>query len=397
MNITQGNIFWEKDMKIEYNYPYITKDETCDILIIGGGITGAISAYYQAKQGHKVILVEKNLIGFSSTLENSGIIISKLDSAVCSKKASKEIDKINTMLSNIKYELIDIIDEVNNYSKGKVKYGNCKYIKYADKAITKFSISKLYEEEINKDKNIQYIEENDILDIYCGIEYPYAGIVINPYVFNQELVHYLSSMDNVKVFENTYVESINSMEDTVEAVTSNRFKIFASKVILATGISTTKYLKDEVLESYRTYNLVAKMKNKKSKEIFVAKDFVEGKTLRVVEDNIIINGEDVKLNINNSNAYDEKVAYGKYKKLYNQVIKSIADNDIKVKNCFYGIYLQTKDRLPIIDEIEQMPNVYCNLSVGKSGMLYSVLGAKMLQNIYNDCYTKDMYMFRINR
>ena len=61
------------------------------------------------------------------------------------------------------------------------------------------------------------------------------------------------------------------------------------------------------------------------------------------------------------------------------------------------MYLLTNDGLPIIDEIEQMPNVYCNLGVGKNGILHNIIGAKILKNIYNDCYTKDMYMFRINR
>lgn len=49
MNITQGNMYWNKNSNIKYVYPYITESRKCDVVIIGGGITGALSAYYQAK------------------------------------------------------------------------------------------------------------------------------------------------------------------------------------------------------------------------------------------------------------------------------------------------------------------------------------------------------------
>lgn len=49
LEITQGNMYWNKDNNIKYTYPYIRQDRKCDVVIIGGGITGALSAYYQAK------------------------------------------------------------------------------------------------------------------------------------------------------------------------------------------------------------------------------------------------------------------------------------------------------------------------------------------------------------
>lgn len=49
MNITQGNMYWNKENNIKYTYPYISTDRKCDVVIVGGGISGALSAYYQAK------------------------------------------------------------------------------------------------------------------------------------------------------------------------------------------------------------------------------------------------------------------------------------------------------------------------------------------------------------
>ena len=44
-----------------------------------------------------------------------------------------------------------------------------------------------------------------------------------------------------------------------------------------------------------------------------------------------------------------------------------------------------------------MPNVYVNLGVGKNGIVYSMVGAKMLKEVVKNYNLKDMYLFRENR
>ena len=150
MNITQGNIFWEKGMEIKYNYPYITCDRKCDVLVIGGGISGALSAYYQAKQGYNVIIVEKNLIGFNSTLENIGVLIGKnINNSNSKKKSQREQERLELLTTDAIQDIVTIIEEIN-YSKdenNKLQYSLCDLISYSDKATGRFTLSKRYDEE----------------------------------------------------------------------------------------------------------------------------------------------------------------------------------------------------------------------------------------------------------
>lgn len=397
MNITQGNVFWMDDMKIKYNYPYLTKDATCDILVIGGGVSGALSAYYQAKQGYKVIIIEKNLIGYSSTLENIGGMYIAPDIANYAKKNAVEVKRLEELMLDAKSELNGIVEEMEE-NGCDLEYTECNFLNFSSKVTGKFALSKIYETALSRGKNISFVEQNGVLDIYSGVEYKNCGVILNPYVFCQELVHMLSVMPNVEVYENTCAESINSKEREVEVQTTNRFKIHTSKVILATGVDMLKFLKEDMVEVYKSYNVVAKFKNSLKIPSFIAKENGTDKIIRVTNDMVILSGEDIKKTMKNEESvYEDRFADGKYKKLYTSLSKLISADNFKIKNCFYGLYLQTSDALPIIDELENMPNVYCNLGVGKNGLLYNVLGAKMLKNIYNDCYTKDMYMFRINR
>lgn len=397
MNLTQGNIFWKDDMKIKYSYPYLTKDVLCDILVVGGGISGALSAYYQAKQGYKVVVIEKNLIGYSSTLENMGAMYSVPDTINYTKKNTNEIKRLDTLMHDAKTELGKIVEDMEN-NGCNLEYTECNFLNFSSKVTGKFALSKLYESELAKGKGVSLVEQNSVLDIYSAVEYKSQGIILNPYIFSQELIHMLSLMPNVEVYENTCAESINSKEQEVEVQTTNRFKIRASKVILATGVDMLKFLKEDMVEVYKSYNVVAKLKNDLKCAPFVARENGTEKIIRVTHTHAILNGEDIKSGAKaGDSVYEDKIGNGKYKKLYAVLSKLINIDNFKIKSCFYGLYLQTSDGLPVIDEIDNMPNVYCNLGVGKNGILHNVMGAGMLKNIYSDCYTKDMYMFRINR
>lgn len=300
-------------------------------------------------------------------------------------------------MRDAKTELGKIVEDMEN-SGCNLEYTECNFLNFSSKVTGKFALSKLYESELVKGKGVSLVEQNNVLDIYSAVEYKNQGIILNPYIFSQELIHMLSLMPNVEVYENTCAESINSKEQEVEVQTTNRFKVHASKVILATGVDMLKFLKEDMVEVYKSYNVVAKLKNDLKCAPFVARENGTEKIIRVTRTHVILNGEDIKSGAKaGDSVYEDKIGSGKYKKLYAVLSKLINIDNFKIKSCFYGLYLQTSDGLPVIDEIDNMPNVYCNLGVGKNGILHNVMGAGMLKNIYSDCYTKDMYMFRINR
>ena len=49
--------YW-RDVKDLPSYPPLQKNESTDIAVVGGGITGIISAYLLAKAGRKVTLID---------------------------------------------------------------------------------------------------------------------------------------------------------------------------------------------------------------------------------------------------------------------------------------------------------------------------------------------------
>lgn len=62
MQVNNGNLYWKNKSKINKIYPYLTHDIKADVLVIGGGIAGALTTYFLAKEGANVVTVEKILL-----------------------------------------------------------------------------------------------------------------------------------------------------------------------------------------------------------------------------------------------------------------------------------------------------------------------------------------------
>ena len=147
MEYVKGTPFFCKTTQNIKAYPYLRNNLNCDILIIGGGIDGAIANYYLSKK-YKVILVDKGQFGMSCTSCATALLEYQLDEFA---------DNLSKFLSND--EIISIynmgiksIRKIENFIN---KYGNnCNFSKRPTFLYTskKGNVNKI-EQEYNFRKN----------------------------------------------------------------------------------------------------------------------------------------------------------------------------------------------------------------------------------------------------
>ena len=340
-----------------------------------------------------------------------GIIYSEMDLTDIKQQKyldDADVEKCNELLKDSVLEIEKIVSEINKSMENEVvKIQKEDLLEFADRFSGKIKINKAYDKLVNRNtsnmENVEYVTENAILDISNGILKRQVVLTINPYEFVQEIIHFLSQMKNVEVYENTAAEVIHSLKDKVEVVTHNKFKILADKCIIATSVDAIQYFKDIDFEMYKSYTIATdKVLDKDEIKCagFVAIDNnLPQHVIRFNNSNIIVSGEETILKDRIvAEDIEEKNFEGKYKKLFNY-LQNIYKNEkmAKIKSCFYMVNAKTKDGLPLIDEIQNLPNVYCNLALGKNNIAYACIGGKMLQHICKDYYTKNMYLFRANR
>ena len=118
------------------------------------------------KLGFNVCLIEKNIIGYGHTLENLGIVYSKLDANDVRKQkylGAEDIDKCNELLKESIMEIEKIVAEVNTQkAESNLKVNKQDLLEFSDRFSVKIKINKAYDKllesnniENNDSKNIQ--------------------------------------------------------------------------------------------------------------------------------------------------------------------------------------------------------------------------------------------------
>ena len=402
MEKTSGNVFWRKKDEIKNTYPYLTHDTTADVLVIGGGINGALTTYFLAKEGANVVVAEKNIIGYGSTIASSAIL--EFDAGIDLYKLQKLIG-INE--AKKMYELylnaIDDIQKIDEEIDFDTEFSKKNNIYISNKFMQKSNVLREYEARKNAGFETNMIDSSDYINLNSGIITKNAAATINPYVFTQCLFEYLSSFENVQIYENTKIEDIKCKYDEVISKTNNGFIVRSSKLIFSTGIDTLKYVKDLPIELYKTFTIVTRpLDNINCKKFdFTLKDMQEpNHYLRFSKDNrVIYSGENVRyIDRYNDERYFDMVSNDKYRKLLLSLQKMLTSADnISIEYAYNGTVAKTKDGLPIVDDIDNMPNCFCNLSFGNNSIVGATVGAKMLTNAVRGLYTKEMNFLKVNR
>lgn len=63
MNLQSGKLYWPSTFLNAPSYPVLQENIKCDVLIIGGGSSGAQCAYFLTESGLDVTAVDKRKIG----------------------------------------------------------------------------------------------------------------------------------------------------------------------------------------------------------------------------------------------------------------------------------------------------------------------------------------------
>ena len=64
---------------LPYVYPSLRNNISCDVLIVGAGVTGALLAYQFSGEGYKTVVIDKRDVGTGSTCATTSMIQYEMD------------------------------------------------------------------------------------------------------------------------------------------------------------------------------------------------------------------------------------------------------------------------------------------------------------------------------
>ncbi|WP_080778404.1 NAD(P)/FAD-dependent oxidoreductase [Chryseobacterium phocaeense] len=381
MDLKSNEPFWLLKNGLTSSYPSLKSNESCDILIIGGGITGSLIAHQMVSDGYKTILIDKREICNGSTSATTSMLQYEIDVPLF-----ELIEKIGEKGAVESYkacsDAIDILEKLSKQIRSEAGFKRKKSLYFAAKKKDANWLKKEWETRKNAGFDVKWLEADQILDQF-GFENTYGGILskqgasIDAFKFAHELLEH-NLKKGLGVFDKTEMKKVEYHKGFNLVTVDSGFQIKAKKIIYCIGYESKNLIKEDFVDLKSTYAIVSEIDDDKFKNI--ANTLVWNTSdpylyMRTTDDRrLLIGGGD-------EDFYDAEKRDALLSKKEREILRNL--KKIKPDYHFYtdfvwaGTFGETKDGLPYIGEHKKFKNSYFVLGFGGNGITFSVTGMDM--------------------
>jgi glycine/D-amino acid oxidase-like deaminating enzyme len=399
MELTAGYPFWLMKNGIPFEYPKLLKNVSSHVVVVGGGISGALTAYYLTENGIDCILVDGRSIGLGSTCASTSLLQYELDTPL--HMLIKQVGEYNAIRSyQLCGESIDLLIGIMDRI-GFDGYELRKSLFFTSHRSQRSFVEKELNARMQAGFDVSFLSRNEINENY-GMAAEYAilsekGATIDAYALTHALLQY-SIAKGLQVFDRTEIKDIRYNKNNVELKTAEGFLVIAGKVVNASGFEIINFITKDIVDLYCTYAVVSE--NEQEKEAVWKDRIMIWNTdnpylyLRLTQDNrIIMGGRDVRFSLKASRRmYEEKAA-----RLCADFEKLFPGKRLKTEFAWSGTFGKTKDSLPYIGEFAKTPNTYYALGFGGNGITFSVIAARIITDHMLGIQNQDAEIFSFSR
>ena len=383
MNLQSGTYYWPTTFPDAPTYPTLQENLSCDVLIIGGGSSGAQCAYYLANANLNVVVIEKTTIGSGSTSANTALLQYSGEKMFTNLVNTFGTDYITKHLKLLK-EAVDEIEQASNKVAIDSEF-NRRDTLYAASCIE--DVEKLKKEYDFLKKHhceLSFLEQDEIEAKYPfsrpAAIYSYNDAEINPFRYTHALLDY-AARKGVRVYEHTEMNGhhYDKEEEKMIISTKNGHSIQARQVIFAAGYEGTEIKKEKKTSFVSTFtvttNQIDNLSDWYNRTLIweTARPYIY---MRTTKDNrIIIGGLDD--NTNYPEDRDSKLV-NKKNLLIEELNKRFPTINAQPEYYLSAFYGGIVDGIPIIGQYEQFPKCYFLFAFGDNGTVYSQLLSKII-------------------
>lgn len=381
MNLKSNEPFWLIKNGLVSSYPSLKSDEMCDVLIIGGGITGSLIAHQMIKDGYNTILIDKREVCNGSTAATTSMLQYEIDTPLY-----KLIEMIGEKGAVESYKAcskaIDQLEKLTKEIKSRAGFRKKQSLYYASKKKDMKWLEKEFEARKKAGFEVSWLGIEDVEERF-GFQNTYGAILsrqgasIDAFKFAHELLRF-NVKKGLRVYDKTEMKSVKYLRDYNLALTTEGFNIKAKKIIYCVGYESSMMIKEHFVNLKVTYAVVSEIDQDQFKNIentLVWNTDTPYMYMRSTDDNrLLIGGGDEDF----SNPEKRDSLLNKKEKEILRILKKIKpDYPFYSDFVWAGTFGETKDGLPYIGTHENFKNSYFVLGFGGNGITFSVTGMEM--------------------
>ncbi len=400
MNLTTGYPYWLINSGLPAHYPKLEQPIKTDVLIIGAGISGALTAYHLINAGIQCVVVDARTVGLGSTCASTSLLQYELD-----KPLNELANQIGVQQATRAYTMCaESIDSLQAISQ-KIKFKSFEQQQSLFFAAYKKD-KKLIETEFSIRKkagfSVQLLDEKQIQQQF-GFTAPAAilsskAAATDAYLFTHALLA-AGIKKGLDVFDRTTISKIEYKKRGATLITDKGYAIHARKIVNASGYEITEFIEKKIVTLHSTYALASEhiqsqipVWNNKTMLWNTADPYLY---MRLTKDNrIIVGGRDEEFY---SPARRDRLIKKKTALLKKDFFKLFPAIDFVPEFSWTGTFGSTKDALPYIGTYSKTPHTYYALGFGGNGITFSLIAAEIIRDMICGKKNKDAPLYAFNR
>jgi glycine/D-amino acid oxidase-like deaminating enzyme len=383
MDLKSGYPYWAIKNGLMQAFPPLRADLRCEVVIVGGGITGALIADELAGHGHDVAVVEQRDVGWGSSSASTALLQYEIDAHMI--ELAKRYGEADAVLAYSKCaEAIGMLQDKARDIRD-VDFGCMDSLYYASKRRHANVLREEFALRLRHGFQVELLERDDVRERY-GIDAPVAILShqaarIDPYRMAYRLLARLQKRGS-SVFDRTQIESIQATSRGVTLRTADGGAIRADHLVLAAGYANQRWLKKKVAQNRSSYAFItdpiddAALGPLKGTMLWEsARPYLYMRSTG--DGRLLVGGEDDSIDIpSKRDARVEKKA----RTLSKKVAGLFPHLPLAPAFAWAGTFAETEDGLPFFGAHAQYgPRVHFAMAYGGNGITYSTLGAGLLR------------------
>lgn len=400
MNLHNGQLFWPSTYSDEVKYPVLEENISCDVLIVGGGMSGALCAYTLGKETDlDVVVIDRTKPGYGSSSANTGLLQLSSDKMLHELIEQKgEQDAVyfyklcQNALENLKNVAQNLSEDPEFREQKSLYFGST--AEDAAKLVREYEALKKY------DFPVEYLEPQEISSRF-PFSKPAALVTsgdadVNPYKFVQIMLKDAET-SGVRIFEET---PLMRKTKTVHGFTSESENgtIQARHIIFATGYENDFLAQQLGADLNRSYAIATEpLPSLKTwhKEWMIWETKRPYLYMRTTKDGRIIAGcldedqTDAPLNDGMIEENGERIRQ--------KIMEHFPDLSPEISHSWCAKFGESHDGFPYIGEHPNRLGEYYCLGFGCNGAVYSMLGAEIIKDLITKGFHPASRLFTIAR
>lgn len=401
MKLRSPETYWLLKNGLSYAYPSLKEDVECDIVVVGGGITGALMAFQLSGEGYNTILIDKNDVSLGSTSATTAILQYELDEPLYSL-----IDKVGEEPAVQTYrhgiEMIDWLSYTVHHLHFDCGFEMKNIVYFARRAEDLDWLKREFECRRSHGLGVHWINANQLLKQYHidgrGAIVSDKAATVDAYALTHQLLHYSVTHSGLRVFDHTPMEEVTYDGERHFILTDQQYQITCKQMVYATGYETQAFLREPVAKLVSTYALVSEPLKVVPPSIATSVFWDTGKPyfyMRSTGDNrLLIGGGDEPFT--NPDLRDSLIEQ-KDVELVNLFKATLPDMSMTPDFSWAGTFGVTKDSMPYIGKHPDHHSSFFVLGYGGNGITFSLMAMKMLSDSLAGRKNKFNEYFKFNR